>query len=755
MPRKKPAPPTSRPRKASALVASGSRIDLKKPPPQRKTEHWQRDCWDGHDNVGEVMHGVDFLSNAMSKIRLFGAMVPEDDREAPAPDPSDAPKRAIAALKTDSAPYGAILRASGANMFVAGECYLVGDLSKDTWDVRSTDELEITEKEYLIRDYPGAPKVPYKNEDLTVIHMMFRHPRWSGLPISPLRGVLASITEIRRIEQVIRNAARSRSAGPGLLLMPEEATFPGMDTATDPDDPTADPFIEKLMEAMMTPIADEDDPSAVVPMLVRAPGDVLEKIRKVDLSIDINEELLKLERALTRLAQGLPLPPEVVLGKAGLSHWTAASVDEATVTAYIDPFTTPIIDVLTSQYYRPFLIADGMSEEEANRRMLWYDVSQLITRPNRSADADFGLDHMAISDAAWRRIKGFNDDDAPDADERLIRLLLQRASFDPVLSAILMERIGITPKGTTPTQTIAQPPTPKPAAAPPETDDGNTPDPRRPTKGVRSPNPSSVVIAFPTQSQTAPIGLRLATIDRELRIKANTAADAAVTRSLERANATVISKLNKKNQFSTIVKTCPKLEAASRVGKAALEIEGIYAVDLLSNHFETFIENFGKWCVKAQVQAAKALSITPPDSTQSITAAQTYLAEALVKSTADKLFNPTESTDPLDTTPSIIPPIIIRTALHIAGGGQQYTSGPLTGIATGPLLLQSSPLSIECYEWCNNQSMPLEPHNHLNGIRFESWSDPILENSAMFPAPAHFYPGDHDQCSCDVIPVLA
>ena len=56
-----------------------------------------------------------------------------------------------------------------------------------------------------------------------------------------------------------------------------------------------------------------------------------------------------------------------------------------------------------------------MSQEEARRHVVWYEVEHLIVRPNRVGEAVDLFDRGIISAAAVRREAGYEEPDAPDA----------------------------------------------------------------------------------------------------------------------------------------------------------------------------------------------------------------------------------------------------------------------------------------------------------------------------------------------------
>jgi hypothetical protein len=76
-----------------------------------------------------------------------------------------------------------------------------------------------------------------------------------------------------------------------------------------------------------------------------------------------------------------------------------------------------IADALTVVYLRPYLKAQGFTESEVDRIVVWYDPSAVATRNDKAADADSGFDRGAISYDSWRRAHGFSSMDAPTPNE--------------------------------------------------------------------------------------------------------------------------------------------------------------------------------------------------------------------------------------------------------------------------------------------------------------------------------------------------
>jgi hypothetical protein len=101
-----------------------------------------------------------------------------------------------------------------------------------------------------------------------------------------------------------------------------------------------------------------------------------------------------------------------------------------------------IADALTVVYLRPALISSGFSEEDVKKIVVWYDPSQVATRNDRAADADSGFEKMAISYETWRRAHGFSNQDAPDAKEIAIRMMIEKGAISPELTQAMIAAIA-------------------------------------------------------------------------------------------------------------------------------------------------------------------------------------------------------------------------------------------------------------------------------------------------------------------------
>lgn len=332
--------PPSSPR---VILGAGVKIDLTSKQSRRhlaNRQNWQPIAWDFYDRLGEVKFASNYIGDALSQFRLKPVEIVESP-DTPARDitnpegfedtTEDVAVDALNRLQDSDGTHSQILRELGINLTVAGEATLVG-LSQDTtseeWSVRSIDEITTegsgNDFKTLLSDRPEQPreqKIELTNRDF-VARIWRRHPRWSSLADSSLRGVLSTCEEILILEQMFRSAGRNRCSVNGILIFPQEANYSPDDPTWEEDSETTDPFFRDLMEAMITPIQDEGDASAAVPLLLRMDSDLIETARYIPFDRPVDPILdIRMERAIRRLSQGLQIPAEVVLGLADINHW--------------------------------------------------------------------------------------------------------------------------------------------------------------------------------------------------------------------------------------------------------------------------------------------------------------------------------------------------------------------------------------------------------------------------------------------------
>jgi hypothetical protein len=121
----------------------------------------------------------------------------------------------------------------------------------------------------------------------------------------------------------------------------------------------------------------------------------------------------------------------------------AVVIDENLYKANIEPLALVLADSLTSVYLRPVLKAQGYTDEQIKELVIWYDPSEIVTRPNSAESANQGVDRGLLSPSAWRREHGYAESDAPSEEEALWSMFVQSTSLpDNVVQAIAKKLFG-------------------------------------------------------------------------------------------------------------------------------------------------------------------------------------------------------------------------------------------------------------------------------------------------------------------------
>ena len=448
---------------------------------QSASTAWQSEAWEYYDSIGEIKYAFNLVASVVSRIRLYAAAI-SNPNEAPSPieDVEKVDDRLAAAaqraLDRLSSAYGGqpgLLKDAALNLQVTGECYLVqipervGSQLPETWDVRSVDELQVDQRgNYIInprRDVGGGTasvmsqgsKEAIKLPQSAFVGRIWRaHPRYTQEADSSLRGLLDLCAELLLLNRTFRATARSR-LNAGALYLPDGlsvAAGPDPDYPYDEDgnynetytaEEAADEFEDQLIDAMTTPIKDEDSASAVVPLIIRGPAELGDRIKQFKFERSFDPALAqRADRVLERIMQGLDVPKDVVTGLANVKYSNALQIDEALYKAHIEPLMLLIVDAFTVMYLRPYLVANGYTEEEVKNVCIWYDPSLVATRNDRAADADMGFDKMAVSFDAWRRAHGFSEADAPSPEELALRLVMQKGMVTPELTEAMLGSVA-------------------------------------------------------------------------------------------------------------------------------------------------------------------------------------------------------------------------------------------------------------------------------------------------------------------------
>lgn len=757
-------------REKRAIVSSAARVQLDNRSEMERfismrEKDWQKRCWDAYEAIGELGFGIDWLADTSAKVELYVAEIDPDNPDAQPKRTEDT--RAVAEFKRLENGDGIdeLIRLHTKNFQVAGEYWLVGIAEREpvtadtrtgakakpgipeTWLLASITELERQDTKVTLKGgVDGKADIELDLEQDFLARAWVRHPKRRAEAFSPLRRVLSSCEELMLIEHGNRAAYRSRIARSGVLWVPDEATM----AAADPTEDDEDPLVKEFIEVASTNILNEEDASAVVPVVVRGPTDGKPEFLSMEQPLADPDGTRK-EALLRRIAQGTNQPVEVIFGLGEANHWGAGQIELSAFNEYMEPNILALCGVLTKSFLQPNLEEAGL---DAKRFVVWYDASKIVVQPTAKAEAKEAHAAGAISDQALRERYGFEDEDAPSEEEQVRRAALQRGAIDPMLMQLLLAAL-----------LNQQVPDEEP-------DDEEPPEPPE-----EEPEPEAAVIAA---APPANVGQRLTEIDRSLKMQLHPACDAVVARALERAGAKVRSKARANRTVAAEIRGLDATQIPSVLGREAVTALGIDIEDLFGDAFGRLKDQFTSWSGRAQRAAldlVPSLGAAQRKSAEAVQQADleeawVYLEAALTKLATDRLFDPSPDAPELGELDDavLVPYGIVRGAVARAGGAQGLEDGvqiliqggtqPAGGIGTGQVILGLfgeqgfKPAGFEWVYGAFPRSRPFEPHMALDGVAFQNWDDEVLTNTSGWPYVSHYMPGDHDGCSCDWTPVI-
>jgi hypothetical protein len=805
-----------------------------------RNRDWQRAAFGYARALPEVGFALRFLANNSNHVRLFagdrrpGADEVEElndaygwlDDEQKQRDPDALPDDLIAAarqaldLLTGASPSGggaAILAPIVRNFETVGECYLVGrydpaangGLGREEWAVHSISEVRFEDGKLpgspdMLPDGSSYPRGYFRlvtgegrtaesvNLDpttTTVIRLWTADAEWSAEPDSPMRSLVGVCERLLLIEKGDDAALRSRAAGNGMVLWPEE-----LDTIPDDEDEEEDEFDRDFVTQLTTPLTLDGSAAQVVPMIKRGAYQYLDRVRHLTFGRPLDPLINEREsRLLARLGIGLDVPPEVITGLADTNHWNAWQITSDLFRHHQEPVTIAGCEGASIGYMRARLTAANRWEPDLIRRVVvWYDASDLVAPADMSDAANDAYDRKLITDTGYRSLRGIGEEHAPPEEqdtgsstvggtgldaERLRELAeiagnLIRGGFEPFsvaeqLGLGMIEHTGHLPVTVKDTSEDTPPALPAPPAEPP----------------AEAPPPASavaVLIAAATATdRSRRLSRRLTQIERTLRERIVVAADAALARALERAgNRARAAAQRDPDTRETVAGQAPETVLAS-LGPAVVAALGLAEQQLLADAFARLREQYTEWTLTAAEEAIDTaaqlagLDRSDPDVqryiaelrdrfVENVDASWPELESGLNDLAAERLYDPDPAAPEVGELPAgQVSPGLVRDALAVAGGLPPDATGrpPLNGLTSGRLLdgfLRDAGAEVVEYEWAYGISArPFPPHAALDGLVFAGFDDDALSTAGTGAAwvGGSFAPGDHKGCHCDYMPI--
>lgn len=798
--------PRRSPQQSITLTAAAKRINMGDPTSAKrdaaKTKPWHAEAWGYFDEVPEIKESIRYRGNQLGKVRLFVAVQNPKDPSAdpiPASDPDSGVPANIAAaadaelarLRSRMGGQAEIMRMLDMNLEVVGEAYLVGygeraevvdpvsglttqEGAAEDWMIRSVSEVEFkgsgqSAKVMVKADPTDTKGTPLDPEQDTIMRIWLRHPQWANVADCSMRGLLGECRQLQVLcQQQLAHSYRALSAG--ILTVPNEVANVGPADPTKPEEPVDDPLMDILYEVLSAPIEDPTHPSTVQPGLLRGPGQYLgsEFVRRITFydAEQVKDIEARIEARVQRIARGLNLPIEKIMGHMQTTFTNAAQIDEDEFSDYLAPSAETAAEALTFAYLRPQLEEAKVAPEWVERLFIWYDPSDLIAKPDAEKHAADAFDRNVISAASLRKAFGFGDDDAPEPLELLQRAGLRRGILTADLTHALLELLGIPIE------------VPQGGAAQPV-------DPNAEATAAMLVQALSASVPRTIRAASRPVGndygRRLTELDRELRTRLLSAANVAMGQALDRAANRLRTKTNG-SPLRASLQTVPRRSWFAHLGPT-LVAEAMGDEDPLEGAWDGLEDDFMAWGADAQAQARSvAAQATGRDQSDladrqadDLSNAWLWLAGALTALAVAKLWTPDPAAPEIgEHDPSVmIPAGLVRQAIARAGGATGLsTSGtdawvtltdggtrPAGGIGTGETIrgaLRDGGAQVEGYVWRYGPGFrrnPFDPHLALDGQSFVSFDDDVLASDGTFGF-SHWMPGDHAGDLCDAEPVI-
>lgn len=444
-----------------------------------RARKWQSDAYDLLESIPELgfalMMKASTAGQGELKVRrrtedggwrdVTGVPAPPvDDPEGEPipPDPADvAAIRVRDRLKGPQGGYQSLIELFVLHREVAGECRLVGrdDQDGERWEIFSVEQCVRERGAWLLVDPGDTDGVSVgsaaKKEPLTGAFVeVWRRPapRNTNDAWSALRPLIPTGLECVDVSNSIRAIGRSRTIA-DLLVVSEGMTFGTTDEMSDGED-DFDVLVDEFATHYGTPIEPDGDP--IPPMMLQLPYKFMrDGIKKISLAREFDRFSLELRRdERDRFALGLDMPPEMLLGKKGLSHWMGWNLDQDFVVKHLMPAGGAAAEFFTSSYFQPRLAVEPLSGEQggvelgekvAAEFVLEYDPTPIAVKPDLSQNAKDVHRAGVLSDDALLRSTGFSDEDGVTDSEMRDRLLYLTAASSPQAFGVLAPLLKFAP----------------------------------------------------------------------------------------------------------------------------------------------------------------------------------------------------------------------------------------------------------------------------------------------------------------------
>jgi len=361
--------------------------------------------------VGEVRYVVGWMADQMSRMDWtvlingeaeWSLELPNNggtvisDPEAD-PDEPENPRNASAKILSHVGWGSSVVRQVTTNLFVAGELDYIID-TDEAWRVVSVIH---PDRNRIVNDAKHA------------IKGLWPHPADPDAPDAPLFGVIDVLEELVWLSLVSRSQSKNRAGMRGIVSTADTVEFENGGN-----------FWQQWNEALS---ADMKDPTrAGAPISLRASAELMDTahgpVRWLVPAMPYDQRIDdRIAAAIKRLAFGLPIPPELLLGLQAPSRATAEFFDADRYRSHIEPIAKLIADIACRAL--AFLLPD------TSEPMVEPDPTEMLAKRSSVADALRAFDRRAIGFGYLREVLGIPEDAELTEDD--ISLLIRLGDLVP------------------------------------------------------------------------------------------------------------------------------------------------------------------------------------------------------------------------------------------------------------------------------------------------------------------------------------
>lgn len=402
-------------------------------------ESWQRELWDYFDTMGDFGYAVTWRSNMISRVRLRAGKMETGNDEPTIVDDGPAAEM-VAELSSELSSTSDVMSTLSVHLDIPGEGWLIGEVisGKNRWQVRSNDELRRRVQTYeVISETSALGNIEWRPlaDEHYIVRIWRPHKRFRHLAYSPAKAARSAMRELELANRHIQAQYLSRLASAGVIIFPDEITFPVRPEFQDAVDPFVSEWIQTSAEAIKTP----GTAASVIPIPIRVPGEYIDKIKHIDFTLKLDEKIIEKRDAARRaLASMINVPTELLFDAGSLNHWGLWQLEESAIKVHISPDVEIMTNGLTVGYLHPRLRAMGVEDWE--QWCVWYDASEIIARPDRSNNILKAYDRFEVNGRTLRREIGLTEDDAPTSKE-LQDMVLKRLASNPQIGFLALHEL--------------------------------------------------------------------------------------------------------------------------------------------------------------------------------------------------------------------------------------------------------------------------------------------------------------------------